>query len=71
MGIVGHKVLHRVLREELQVIRPNINSSTAKHIWGESPELGIELARQGLIVRYYQSGLLQLLYDVRHGEGLA
>ena len=34
-------------------------------------ELAVELPGQGLIVRYDQSGLVQSLDDVGHGEGLA
>ena len=34
-------------------------------------ELTVELAGQGLVVRYYQSGLVQGGDDVGHGEGLA
>lgn len=34
-------------------------------------ELAVELAGQGLVVRYYQSGFVQGGYDVGHGEGLA
>ena len=34
-------------------------------------ELAVQLSSEGLIVRYYQSGLLELLYDVFHSKGLA
>ena len=34
-------------------------------------ELAVQLSSQGLIVRYDQSGLLQLLNDIGHGKGLA
>ena len=37
----------------------------------ELPELGIELGRQGLVVRHHQRGLAMLGDDVRHGERLA
>ena len=34
-------------------------------------ELTVQLSSEGLIVRYYQSGLVQRLYDIGHGKGLA
>ena len=33
-------------------------------------ELTVQLSSEGLIVRYYQSGLVKLLDDIRHREGL-
>lgn len=50
--VVGDKILHCVLREELL-------------------ELPVQLGRQGFIVRYYQSGFVELLDDICHREGLA
>ena len=52
MYVLGHKVFHRVLGEELL-------------------ELAVKLPGKRFIVRYYQSGDIQLSDHIRHGEGLA
>ncbi len=56
------------LRLVVVVIR---NKVFDRVFWEEFPELGIELRRQGLVVRHDQRGHLQLLDDGRDREGLA